>query len=675
MKEFMQKNILRRKITLFALIAILCFQMLAFLPIRARAADTQITSYDDTAIEDDLQHVDLSNYPANALGECDVISFMEYCYSENFGRSRYYALYLYVYNPTQKALTIADGYNFVNTVTGYDESGKAKFDKVNLEYLDKTNDNLFYKFKLSGSSQFLAMAQAYAKAHEGVRRYEIVELQVYHGADLSTSEVEKVYEWSGYAAYCAEDNSPISTLVCKDYGARSIHLNLKQTNYRFETQEDGYTKDELNSVFFTIPEEYFQDFGNLNTVSAEWYEYKTDYMFVTSDSEAYSGLWDMRGVLINEYGQLVTINEKGQTVIVADTQTYWRVLWEESLYSTSAMTSNVMKFGKAFNGKCREDINESYDFKLTSSCEYVNQFDWLFYVADVKGEDAYCVSKEDVMEYMRKYTNDFPDQERIRNRYASELFVSSIDSDRLQFLEDETATSGLVKMAFNVDSTKNEGNSFVDADSSQSWWNKFWFGTAYESVNYSPIAVIKEGDLVLDADTFAEKYYVNKKDVSDIMASAKEAYDNEERPVLLRFAVTDYYASTARFDYAEEDKFEMSDKDGYVAQETVFLDFDVISLGFKNEEGYNDVVIGVVAEPIDIINGLTPPDDLVEDQDWWQKIMMILLFIFLVVVLLFLFPIISPILGFVISGVLAAVKLVLKILLLPIRIITKPFRK
>ena len=105
----------------------------------------------------------------------------------------------------------------------------------------------------------------------------------------------------------------------------------------------------------------------------------------------------------------------------------------------------------------------------------------------------------------------------------------------------------------------------------------------------------------------------------------------------------------------------------------MFLDFDVLSLGFKDAEGYNEVVIGVVAEPIDIINGLTPPED--PYGEFFQMIMIVLGIILIFVVIIFLWPIVSPFFRLVISGALNAMKIVVKILLIPLRIITKPFRE
>ena len=71
-----------------------------------------------------------------------------------------------------------------------------------------------------------------------------------------------------------------------------------------------------------------------------------------------------------------------------------------------------------------------------------------------------------------------------------------------------------------------------------------------------------------------------------------------------------------------------------MAQETVFLNFDVISLTFRSAEGA-DVVIGCVADPIDIINGLDAPPDLNNEDDKWALIIgLIFGFAVLVVILI-----------------------------------------
>ena len=687
------------------LLFLLTFQFLAStFPMRAAAAAPYAESFDSSRIEDDLAGVDLSNYPKNPMGDCDIISFMEYAYSNKSYLDEYFGVYIYVYNPTGRSIVKQSEYNTVN-FGWYGEDGSIKYESVKLEYLDNTTDNLFYKFKLSRASEILAMSRRYAAANDGKRVYELIDIQVMHGIERSHADISKKYQWEGFAAYCGDDSASDSTLTCTDFGVRSIHLNLTHALYRYKMNTSW---NDLNSIFFSVPEEYFQEFGNLCEASAEWYEYKTSEMFVTSDLDAFSALWNMRNIRINKFGQ--KIDENG-TVIDDTVQTYYRVFWNE--WQEQKIIDNVgptpfwvTYFGDAYNAQCRDDIDDdttleeffamgSGRYGLSPGYDSLDRLDWLFYTSDTKGENAYKISKNQVIEYMKSYTSQFPYQERIRGKYAENLFSSSIDYSRLKYLDanrqkdsegnylvdsngkpiwSKNETSGYVKMNFTVneDFDPNVGNYIVKYEKNNKDWIDWLFGGySYVREDFAPLVVIHEPDLYLTEEAFSEKYYIGMQDVGNIMTEAKRSYSKNERPVLLRFAVTDYVVTEARFDSAEADKFDMSEVDGYVAQETVFLDFDVLSLAFCDEEnGYNYVVIGVVAEPIDIINGLTPPTSL-EDEEWWQKLVALLLVIIVFNIVSVLINTYVPWLGAIFRGFFKGIVWILKQLF---RLLTYPFR-
>ena len=60
---------------------------------------------------------------------------------------------------------------------------------------------------------------------------------------------------------------------------------------------------------------------------------------------------------------------------------------------------------------------------------------------------------------------------------------------------------------------------------------------------------------------------------------------------------------------------------GYVWQEPIYLDFDIISLTYE-KAGVN-TVIPVVSNPIDIIAGIEPPSNslIPEFENWWKTTM------------------------------------------------------
>ena len=177
------------------------------------------------------------------MKKCEIIYFAEYCYSVNTDASSKYGLYVYVYNPTEKAIAEDIGINKVKVAVEFDEDGRAvKYEEIGLEFLDKTENNRFYKFKLSESQHLLSMAGEYASRHDGVRKYELADLEIRHGSTGRTNRSSRVYEFSGYGAYCDEDKAPISTLTCRDHGARLLYL-LDRKEDSTEDDEDGALED------------------------------------------------------------------------------------------------------------------------------------------------------------------------------------------------------------------------------------------------------------------------------------------------------------------------------------------------------------------------------------------------------------------------------------------------
>jgi hypothetical protein len=257
------------------------------------------------------------------------------------------------------------------------------------------------------------------------------------------------------------------------------------------------------------------------------------------------------------------------------------------------------------------------------------------------------------------------DANRVKDEKGNYIFNS--DNKSYQLVENPVNQPGLVKMNFK----STDKFSYIDNVTPDDPWTKFWFGTKPESIEFSPITIIDSNHTSLTTDHFAEEYLVNTQDVSAIKKELQEANDNDELVVLLRFAVTDYTVKNARFDYVEEDKDDVSEQNGYVAQETAFLDFDVISLSFSDSEGVVREVIAIVADPIDIIHGLTPPDTLVEDQEWWLKLVGLMLVMILLFVGYILLDIYVPWLAKIIRWVVGAFWWLFTSLL---KLITWPFR-
>lgn len=607
----------------------------------AKANETKVQDFRRTSILDDLSDMDISLYPALPLAEPQVIRCQEYCYSEKPFFAEYYALIVYVYNPMETPLNI-EARNTINMAVEYSADGKpSAWSNVKLTYLHKTENNRFYKFEVANWQTLLSMAMNYAQAHNGERRYDFADIQFtsMDGKSISSSAFNRTYYFNGYGAGCGASSSSESTLTCHVEGSETVELNVKHTNYRTGMYDDNDVCDELNTAYFSVGNNYFEKYGNLQKIQAEWYEYKTNPIFVTSDEEGYDYLYNYIGTDI------------------FDVDLDWRVYWEKRRYQ------DEMFFFK--NVYCNEDFPTGM---MEPDSTHYTRMDWLFKRSNVKSRDDWYVTQDEVTEYMKWYTNKFAGD--TVNGYSANLFTDTVDEGRTRGYNEVTIDAG-------------EEHNLAVYDKNQSWWNKLWHGTKFEDLGYSPIVTFTEKDVNtvkgLTADDFGTTYLVNKNDQEDVQEYVITELEKGNRPVLFRFAQTDYYASTAFFDKIG---ILLSAEDGFVAQMTQFHDFDIISLTFRSEKG-EDTVIGVCADPIDIINGVEPPSDLGGDTDWWFWLILLGIGIVVVFAVSILWPIIWPIIIGGIKLVIKAIgigfvlccKAVWFLLSLPFVLIGKLFRK
>lgn len=598
-------------------------------------ADTVTSSFDNSPISEDLQDIEVLRYPKNPLGKYELIRFTEFCYSERPFLAENFGLYLYIYNPTETELET--NYNTVTMATSYNSDGTpAVFDNLNLILLDCTTNHRFYKFKIDNPQTILSMAQSYASLHNGERRYDI------SGIFLRPSTLEKnkdgvsrTYYFSGYAKGCSDETVNESTLMSRYEGLETIDLEVNHTNYRMKNTYKEYTRQEVNSVYFAVPQRYFDKYGGLQKIKSTWYEYKTNPVFVTSDEGAYNALKDYIGV---------DIGEKNENL-------KWRVLWEEAPESQNEIT---------FYGSFNRIVQTLESVAVYYEGDYLSRFDWLFYT-EGKSYEGYQVSREEVETYIQTYTNTHPSQTKLVGKYAENLFAESIDEERIKLLDNPADKRG--KITQEIDA----GDTFdLIQYKNQTFWQKFWGKTPELETtgeNISPISIVEPSDLELGETAFCEKFLINDSDYDAVIKYCSDTLSlsgkNAAKPVIFHFAINDYYSSTARYDLVSgfgQSGYTLSSPDGYVAQETVFLDYKIISLTFRNNGV--DTVIAAVSNPLDIINGFDPPDD----DRLWDNSKDLIKKIIAIILLLLLIAILSPILPTIIQAVVWLITLPFKLL-------------
>lgn len=612
------------------LVAVLVFVTLALLSweiistgLIAYAGDNDL-KFDNTSIFDDLygskddngNEFDLSNYPIDKDGELQFFSFVEYGYSYYANYEKNYALYLYLYNPQQLNFQTYLDSNVVRMGVSYatkdDNIVVSEYEDFNIVCVSRTTgdySNLFYKFKvLDPNKKILSMAQAYEKEN-GCRRYDIA--GVYLKTDKSDVTLDKnigrTYKCSGYMATYGKDASNPSTFVCNVEKLETLDLKVYQTSYLTGVSSTGaYHHNNVSSVYFAIPQRVLDKYGSLWEIYAQWYECKTAPILVTSNVDFYYK------ALNNNHYETVDNSEGGTSLLYDKSVDY--LLWYGRHSDSVAGSSNILHYDWAYNLR---------PFSMTSGDMFIQRFansysnvlPFVFYSPSYTESGAFNVinkqtvagdvKSSQIRDYIQNYkSSNYVDWHTSRN-LASELFVNAIDSARAE----KGIKVGLNKVRTNL------GNTFdLKSWNSEygSWWDKLTqYGWSYpknevldeQHTNVKPFEEITKD--ALNSVTLASDLLINENDVDSFKTFCNSSYDNDSAvPYLFRFAVSDYMSRPITRNPGRLD-VDQDVVDSYIAQETVFFDFNIITMTFKGKEDY--YTLAVMHTPVDVIAGVEPP--------------------------------------------------------------------
>ena len=601
------------------------------------------SSFHDTNVLDDLlsstvngKPFDVRDYPFDETGEVQVISLIEYCYSYKANQRDNYGLYIYVYNPKGLNLSTDSKRNKIQMAVSYDAEGNPDdYEKFSLEYCSKVESgdykNLFYKYKVIDRKVDGKTFDQRVNSNE--RRYDISGIELAgHGSGIATEyHVGTTYRFTGYAAGYGQNGNTQSTLTCESEKLETISLSVKHTFFRSETSTLGAGhQNQLDTVYFTVPKSYIEEYGKLQRIKAEWYEYKTKDILVTSNAAFYQAAKPYVGVPLastpNKYGQYEYVDDVGYSVAIG-----------------------AGKAGDMYVAEWGWNLGTGYFHTPTNILYY------LFYVSDIKEYDPYAkkvtsggVESNELYEYIRSYNKSYTEGRLpVKNgSISADLFESDIDASRKMDNASGKIQMGYSYYDFDADLDLQVLSAWSENDPSF-WdnWRHFGLGAAFtggpdeESRVVAPIQILQADDMEGSNATISERLLVNAKDVASIRETYAKATANDEVVVLFRVATSDYYSETATIiepgaGFLGADK--KYENQAYVASESVFFDFDIIQLTFNKEGIYT--VIPVVADPIDAIGGITPPVDLPGELEWYQVIFALAMIILLILVLAPLWP-------------------------------------
>lgn len=656
------RRIVSPRLAAFALAVSLVFStVLAALPFAVNAEES-VVDYSKTNVLDDLQSstangkpFDITDYPYRIGADMQVIQFVEYCYSFRENKQKDYGLYIYVYNPSGE--TILDSpQNKIQMAISYDVDGRpndyVKFDLKLCNHSEGNYKNLFYKFKVIERS--VNETTFLDRVNTNARRYDVsgVELVTKSLGIATEYHVGGTYIFTGYAQGYGPDSEAPSTLTCDIECLESIELSVKHTFYRSMTSSLGAGhQNQLDTVYFSLPKRYLEEYGMLQKIKAEWYEYKTREIVVTSNLDFYTGVIPYVGMYMGD------LNEYG--------------MYEHVDYIDYSLGIDAEKVGDMYVAKWGWNLGTGY---LHPACQ---RLCYLFYTGNLQEYDPYAdivsqggVKSNALYEWIKDYDRSF-DGGRLpieNGTVSADLFCDDIDDARKMNNENGVIQKGYSYYDFDAD---------VDLQILKSWsgtspsfwdnWLEFGLGEAFrggpeeESVIAPPIQILKESDLAGTNEEIAKRLLVNVADVNAIKAEYTDAVtvsginDEEKVVVLFRFATSDYYSEAV--DIIELDSgFLWSDKhtkgQAYIAQESVFFDFDIIQLTFNKEGEYT--VIPVVSNPITIVDDVTPPTNIpTSEVQWWRIILALVLLVLLLVLL-------SPILPHILDGIVWFIMLPIK---------------
>lgn len=651
---------MRKLVVVFLCLCVL-FMCVENISNEAQAQNTSL-QFDQSNVLDDLvssvvdgKAFSVSDYPFDESKDIELLNFVEYCYSYRANVKSNYGLYIYVYNSKGLELSTDSSSNKIQMAVSYDTDGNVEdYQKFELQFLSKSEDakyrNLFYKFKVVDGESF------FDKVDSNGRRYDVsgIELLTYGQDNATEYTVGGTYIFTGYAQGFGPDKEAESTLSCQINYLETISLEVMHTFYRTETSVKGAGyQNQLDAVYFSVPQRFFDKYGTLQRIKAEWYEYKTKDIIVTSNDDFYNHVKSYVGVPTGQLnGSFIDYNE-------------------EIYYS---LGQNAGDWGGGVNAaKWGWNLGDGYLHVPTPTLYY------LFNVDDIEQYDPYAdivsiggVKSNALYQYIKNYNKSFDNGTLpIKNGdISADLFQQDIDDYRKLDNEHGKIQHGYSYYDFDADvdlqklSSWQEGNpSFWDNWINWGLWDAVFGNIPDEQGRtVSPIYVVKSGDLAGSDDDISQRLLLNSSDVKTFKNYYNNAVDNGNVVVLFRFATSDYYSSPV--DIIELGKgFMWSDKHTsgqvYRAWESVFLDFDIIQLTFNNDGTYK--VIPAVSNPMDIVNSVTPPVEMDDDMNWWQILFSVVCFVLLLLILFPLLPIVVSVVFSLLMLPFKAIKEIIKL--------------
>jgi hypothetical protein len=340
----------------------------------------------------------------------------------------------------------------------------------------------------------------------------------------------------------------------------------------------------MNTVYFAVDDRLFDDYGELVRIKAQWYEYVTNSIIVTS----------------NEY-----LRDKLLPFLLDYFPDGYRSYIPVPEYVDDTFWDSILDWILGWQGV----QNEIYDSGILQD----TFIPYLFWEDDLFLESA--TLREFVYAHYDKFSYLFMDT--VWNGRQIGLNIVDIGRD----------------MKYDMLAYNSQSNWFQAVFDYGLFNILKWFGHSIELgqdyTDISPIFEVLEEHLVGTDEEISERLLIDVKDIVAFKTFYYDVVSKGKNVILFRHSLTPYYAADVDFTSDVESEAPIRDQ-SFIASTSIFLDFDIIQLTFLGANGYK--VIPVVASPIDIFPAVTRPLQPIKIPTWLDWIPVIILFVVVVVV-------------------------------------------
>ena len=613
---------MKKRILIFSITAVLLASFLvvcivnsprpeAMPPVIASAQ--MVLDFSQTDVMEDLQSAtingapfDIRNYQPRSNAPMQMIHMVEWAFGFHLENRANFGLFIYIFNPGLFQFPAFSTHNRIQMTIRNDFHGLPIFEKFPVRLLSSsTGDiaNMFHKFQIVFTPAQQRTLIDNLNAHQRVYDISGIEFSLLPDFRIVDFHIGRTFTYTGFAQGFGPNPNAESTLSARVDGRRTLSLDVHPTWWRSLTSNRGRGfRHQVNSVYFSVPNSVLAEFGQLQKIMAEWWEYKTQPIVVTTRASTYSRLSNIIGQRVRgrndlQYGLYLNYWYAGAAGFFAD--------W---------IFNDIHRDRWHINARPEVAEHLYYLFKVDRITRDTNRW------------PSGTISAEVLEDWILDYDKSFK-KGRVYvggREVSADLFLDRLDDHR----EGAGSRRGHNKINFDYGDTFDflsymEGNpSFWQQVNDLGIANAIGglFGLTNREIyqdtgreNVHPIYQLpRQFPSGRDAD-ISNDLMVGLNDIPALRGFHEQATNGDETVFLFRFALTDYFSDWLGIYDRDHGLFgapwpivgNMITEQAYLAQQTVFFNFDIIQLTFRDDFGY--YVIPVVSNPINIIPDLRPP--------------------------------------------------------------------